>query len=243
MSREVKLIEFKSLRFENLTFAFEGRNPIFSHANFEFPLNQIAWVQAESGEGRSTLLQLMAALLQPGAGSYKINDVDIVDLSFEEFLPFRMQIGYGFDMGGVIHNRTVIENLTLPLLYHQMLAPKLAIKRAEKYMDRLGILKYRDQRPSHVPGGVRKMTCLLRALIMHPQVLLLDDPTVGVGRDFYLQYFDLVSDLRSMGYLQHIFMSSFDSQLVNILKPIRIAIDNGQLYHYEVDGEKKAASL
>lgn len=236
------LLEIKDLKFENLSFAYEGQTPMFTNTSFHFPMEKIVWIQAESGAGRSTLLQLMGSLILPQNGSYYINGKNVTDMTFEEFLPYRLQIGYGFDMGGVIHNRTILENLTLPLFYHKTLSQKLATKRAEKYLERMGILKHKDNRPSVVPGAVRKIVCLLRALIMHPQILLLDDPTVGISRDIYLQYFDLVSDLRSMGCLNHVFMSSFDTGLIDVLKPTTIAIDNGQLYHYEVDGEQRAGA-
>lgn len=234
------LLEVKDLQFENMSFGYENQAAMFTNTTFSFPMNKIVWVQAESGAGRSTLLQLMGSLLLPQTGSYIINGKNVTEMTFEEFLPYRLQIGYGFDMGGVIHNRTILENLTLPLFYHKTLSQKLATKRAEKYLERMGIYKHRDHRPSVVPGAVRKIVCLLRALIMHPQILLLDDPTVGINRDIYLQYFDLVSDLRSMGCLNHIFMSSFDEQLLDVLKPTTIAIDNGHLYHYDVELDNQA---
>ena len=78
---------------------------------------------------------------------------------------------------------------------------------------------------------------------MHPQVLLLDDPTVGIAKEISLQFFDLVSDLRSQGVCRHIFMSSFDQSMVDILRPVEIGIDNGQLHQVKVDPEKQAVNL
>lgn len=236
-------MEIHSLKFENMSFSFEGHAPLFENVSFDFPMEQIVWVQGETGVGRSTMLQLLASLCVPQAGKYLINGENVSEMSFEEFLPYRLQIGYGFDLGGVIHNRTLIENLTLPLFYHKVVPGKVAVERATRYMDRMGIAKWANHRPSTVPGGVRKVICLLRALILHPQVLLLDDPTVGLGREVYLQFFDLVSDLRSSGHLRHIFMSSFDQQLLNTLNPVQIAIDNGLIHRFEPDGGKKAANL
>lgn len=236
-------MEIRELKFENVSFNYEGGAPVFENASFEFPMDKIVWIQGETGAGRSTLLQLMASLCVPQSGGYYINGENMTNLSFEEFLPYRLSIGYGFDMHGVIHNRTLHENLTLPLFYHKTVPGRTAIQRADHYLERMGIAKWRDQRPSTAPGIARKIVCLLRALIMHPQVLLLDDPTVGLGRDVYLQYFDLVSDLRSEGHLRHIFMSSFDEHLFSLLKPVKIAVDNGQIHHFSGEDEKKVANL
>lgn len=236
-------MEIKSLRFEDVSFSHAGQGPLFENVTFDFPMNEMVWVQAEGGQGRSTLLHLLASLAIPQQGRYLINGDNVTDMSFEEFLPYRLKIGYAFDMGGLLHNRTLHENLTLPLFYHRLVPPNEAIKRADRYLERMGVLKHRDKRPAMVPGGVRKIGCLIRALIMHPEVLLLDDPTVGISRDIYLQYFDLVSDLRSAGHLRHIFMSSFDTQLLTTLKPKRVAIDNKAIHHFEPEGEKKVVNL
>jgi phospholipid/cholesterol/gamma-HCH transport system ATP-binding protein len=236
-------MKIHSLKFEDLQFGFEGQDLLFEHVDFEFPMNEIVWVKAESGAGRSSLLQLMAGLLVPQKGKYLINDQNIAEMTFEDFLPYRMAIGYGFDFGGLIHNRTLLENVTLPLVYHKVCSHRAAKERAESYFEKLGGWKVRNERPSMVPGGVRKLTCLIRALITEPQVLLLDDPTVGLGQDLSLRYFDSIQELRGRGFCQHVFVSSFDDQLMSCLPHREIFVDCGNIYLDMVDGDKKAVSL
>lgn len=236
-------MKIHNLKFEGLVFGFEGQEPIFEGVDFDFPMTEIVWAKASSGSGRSSLLQLMAGLLVPQKGQYLINDLNVGDMSFEEFLPYRMAIGYGFDFGGLIHNRTLLENVTLPLVYHKACSEKEAIERAETYFQALGATRFKDQRPSLVPGGIRKLTCLIRALITEPQVLLLDDPSVGLGQDVVLKYFDLVHELRKKDRAQHVFISSFDEQLMSCLPHKEIFLDCGQIYLDVIDGDKKAVCL
>lgn len=236
-------IDIDSIKFENLSFGFHDSALLFDRVTFEFPLNQIVRVQAESGHGRSTLLQLLAVLHNPISGNYSINDRSVTDMSFDEFLPYRLNIGFGFDMGGLINNRSILENLTLPLLYHKMMSPKEALKRGEHYLKEMDLFKYRDLRPALVPGGVRKQMCLLRAIVHHPQVLLLDDPTVGLGTDATVKYFDLVQGLHNEGIIKHIFLSSFDESLMSTLQHQWVVIDNGLLHSFGPEGEKKAVHL
>lgn len=236
-------IQIDNLKFDGLTFSFDTGAKLFQKTTFDFPMDQIAWIKAESGAGRSTLLQLLAGLLIPEEGSYIINGEDVSQMSFEEYLPYRLNIGYGFDLGGLLHNKTLLENLTLPLLYHKVLSSSASFERAVQYMEELGIAKYQDLRPSVVPGGVRKLTCLIRALILHPQVLLLDDPSVGLGQETALKYFDLVDDLRKAGEIRHVYMSSFDEKLMSVIDHTTIVIDEGQLYHFEPEGFKKVVHL
>lgn len=238
-------MKIQNMKFEGLVFGYEGQDLIFDRVDFDFPTGEIVWVKASSGAGRSSLLQLMAGLLVPNQGKYLINDQNVCDMSFEEFLPYRMQIGYGFDFGGLINNRTLIENVTLPLEYHKVVGHKEAVERATDYFQKMNIMKFKDQRPALVPGGVRKMVCLIRAMATYPQVLLLDDPSVGLGQDAILKFFDCIQDLRKQGLAQHVFISSFDEKLMSCLPHKEIFIDCGQIYSdvTEDQGMKKVVSL
>lgn len=236
-------MKIENLKFEGLTFAYEGQDPLFEQVDFEFPSNEIVWVKASSGAGRSTMLQLMAGLLSPQKGKYLINDQNVTEMSFEEFLPYRLAIGYGFDFGGLIHNRTLLENAVLPLVYHKVCTPEQANEKALDLFEKLGATRFYKQRPSDVPGGVRKLVCLIRALIIEPQVMLLDDPSVGLGQETSLKYFDLIQDLRKAGKAQHIFVSSFDERLMSCLPHREVFLDCGQIYLDVIDGEKKVVSL
>ena len=234
---------FESLKFENLSFQHEGEGALFENVDFQFPMNETVWVRAQSGAGRSILLQIIAGLLIPQKGKYFINDMNVAEMSFEEFLPYRLKIGYGFDLGGVIHNRTLLENITLPLLYHKICNQQDAEAKAHDYLEKLGIAKFAHQRPSMVPGGVRKMTCLIRALIMEPEMLLLDDPSVGLGQDQSLKYFDCIENLKKNKKIKHLFISSFDERLMSCVPHKEIFIDSGLIYNESLEKEKKVVSL
>jgi ABC-type ATPase involved in cell division len=236
-------VRIERLRFENLSFHFEGQAPLFENVDFEFPTNELVWVKAEHGSGRSTLLQILAALQVPTRGAYWINDQNVSEMSFEEFLPFRLAIGYGFDQGGLIHNRTLFDNLMLPLTYHRLMSTKEAARRVEGYLKDFGLWKYEAQRPSFIPGGSRKLACLLRALVLHPQMLLLDDPTVGLNQETALQYFDLLQKLRDEGSLSHIFISSFDEKFMNLVDHSEVFVEGGLIHSLPKTSEKKVVSL
>jgi phospholipid/cholesterol/gamma-HCH transport system ATP-binding protein len=229
VNSKLELKSIESLKFENLTFGFDGHAETFKQVDFEFPMNDIVWVQAESGSGRSTLMQILAGLIHPNHGKYLVNGKDVLDMSFEEFLPYRLSIGYGFDMGGLLHNKTLKENLMLPLLYHKILDYKKAEERVHEYLDLFGVIKHKDKRPSVVPGGTRKLTCLIRALILHPQVLLLDEPTVGLNQATALTYFDLIQLLRSENLLKSVYISSFDEKIMSIVQHKKIYIHENKL--------------
>ena len=236
-------MKIESLKFEALTFCHEGQDAVVRNVEFDFPMNQISWVKAEEGEGKSSLLQVIAGLQTPQSGKYLINGDNVCDMSFEEFLPYRMEIGYSFDYGGLLSNKSLFDNLMLPLLYHKVLDRKEGEARVNEMFKIFDIAKYKDERPAHVPGRVRKIACVVRSMVMNPQVLLLDDPSVGIGQDGSYILADYIHKLRKEGHLQHIFMSSYDEKFMNLFEYHIIHLDDGQLYLQNVDPEKRVVHL
>lgn len=236
-------MKIESLKFEGITFSHEGHGYILKNTDFEFPTGEIILFKADEGSGKSSLLQIMAALQTPQSGKYLINEENIFDMSFEEFLPYRLQIGYSFDYGGLISNKTILDNLTLPLLYHKLTSPKEAKVRVEEMLKRFDIAKFANERPAHVPGRVRKLACLLRAFVTQPQIILMDDPSVGIGQEAAGRFADFIHEMRDQGFATHIFMSSYDDSFNNLFDHRVVYLEDAQMYIQTAAAEKKVVSL
>jgi ABC-type transporter Mla maintaining outer membrane lipid asymmetry ATPase subunit MlaF len=231
----------KSMEFRELSFSFEGQDAILAITSLKFPLGEIVSLRGDRGAGRSTLLQLLAGLQIPTHGEFDINGVNVIDLNFEEFLPYRLKIGYTFDLGGLISNRTLNDNLLLPLNYHRICSAQEAQDRVNYYIDKFSLMKSRDMRPANVSGGVRKLTCLIRSLLLEPEVLLLDDLTVGLSKPLVELFCNAINDLRSSGKNHTVVFSSYDDAFVRQIETSSIYFEGGQIYLHEV--EKKAVNL
>lgn len=236
-------MKIENLKFEGVSFTHEGQEVVIQNVDFDFPMNEILWVKAEEGAGKSSLLQILAGLQIPQSGKFLVNGENVLEMSFEEFLPYRLQIGYSFDYGGLINNRSLFDNIMLPLLYHKTATPEEAKTRVSAYFKEFGIDKFANERPAHVPGRVRKMACLIRALVMNPQILLLDDPSVGLGQDSVYTFVDCIHRLRKQGYCQNVFISSYDENFMNLFDYQILHLDAGQLYYQAVDPEKRVVHL
>ncbi len=206
----------QNLRIENLGFAYSGSEFVFQNLNAEFPSNKISLIVADFGRGRSTLMQILAGLLPVTEGHYFINSVPIEDMSFEEFLPYRLRIGYAFDLGGLLHNRTLLENLTLPLAYHKVCSLPEAEERAFESLRNFKIEKFANQRPSMVQPMVRKLVVLLRSLIHEPELLLLDDPGLGLTPDYTQIFYETITKLRSLGKIPHVILAAYDQEIFGL---------------------------
>ena len=176
-----KIKDIDSLAFDKMSFGYDDGQPMFNDITLELPKASAVWVNTRSGErGRSTIMRILAGLSAPTQGRYLINGEDVSQMSFEQFLPYRVRIGYGFDMGGLLNNRTMFENLSLSLRYHGHYSQDEIISKVGRTMDFFQIARIRNQRPFGVSGSQRKLACVVRAFIHDPQVVFLDDPVNGL---------------------------------------------------------------
>ena len=214
----------RSLKINNLTFGYPGVDPLFMNLNCSLPLNTKVNFVGEDGSGRSTLFKILAGLKMPMSGSVLINDLPMSEMSFEEFLPFRLKIGYSFDIGGLLNNKTILENLTLPLLYHKLADESEAIAKALDLLKRFGIEKSANLRPSSVPGRTRKAAIIIRSLILNPELLILDDPTTGLSAESKQVFINLLDEYQQHNGLRHIFFVSEDVEFIQYMNATEIHV-------------------
>ncbi|MEI7993611.1 MAG: ATP-binding cassette domain-containing protein [Methylococcaceae bacterium] len=250
----------KSLHFEELTFHYEGQEPLLKNVNFEFPISrrgtqdhsapcripdkrsmpssQVVVIRGVQGAGSSTLMQILAGLQTPTSGRYLINGIAVENMSFEEFLPFRLRMGYAFDTGGLLSNRTLFENLVLPLNYHNICSPQEAERRILALMERFQLLNFKDLRIAYVSASLRKMTVLLRSIIMDPEILFLDDPNIRISKEAQHIYAELLRELINNGTLHAIFIASFEESFFSYFDYTTIYLEERQLFNTERSCQK-----
>lgn len=220
----MNLPKIRNLSFEGMTFGYGGAEKVFENITFEMPSAKMVWIRSPGGRGKSTLLRIMAGLIMPEDGHYKINNESVSDKSFEEFLPFRLNMGYGFDFGGLLNNKTLGENLLLPLEYHKRLDPEQAIERVEEAISHFGMDSVKDKRPFAVSGSMRKLTCVVRAFIHNPEIVFLDDPLTGLKQENLNDLIPYVEEsFRSRG-LRQVFFTSENPLLAQHFKADEVLI-------------------
>lgn len=200
----------------DLHFSF-GEKVIFEDLNVQ--LNPgFSHLTSGLGSGKSTLLKMLVGLLSPDQGKILYNDQDVSGFSFEEWASLRLRIGYSFDFGGLLNNRTLFENLLLPLHYHNALSYDEAILRVEELLEKFDLIKEKDLRPSEVTGSQKKAACVARSLVLHPEVLLLDDPTIGLKSATREALFSEVEEHMSKRNLKLVISASDDVELLDRFK-------------------------
>lgn len=162
---------------------------ILKDLNLEVGPGEIISIVGQSGSGKSTLLGLMAGLDTPTAGTLHIDGTDINRLSVDEMAKFRgRRMGFVFQMFHLIPSLTALENVLLPLEIARHPDPgPLAVKALE----RVGLGKRLEHRPTQLSGGEQQRVAIARAMAPKPAILFVDEPTGSLD----VQTGDVVADL------------------------------------------------
>lgn len=213
-----------TLAFEDLSFGYDGVPQLFSEITFQMPTSRAVWVRSPGGRGKSTLLRLLAGLLAPQSGRYLINGENVGDMSFEDFLAYRLSIGYGFDLGGLLNNKTVFENLILPLQYHKLMDLEEANDRVNQAIEMFGMSQIQHLRPHSIPGSQRKLTCVVRSFLHWPQVVFLDDPMTGLKEDNLNDLYYFVEESFATRGLKQLYFTAENPAFASRLKAEELLI-------------------
>jgi ABC-type transporter Mla maintaining outer membrane lipid asymmetry ATPase subunit MlaF len=154
------------------------------------------WVIAGmQGSGKSDLMAFTAGLMPAIAGSYRLFGFDM-PLFGEELLAQRLRVGLVFDNGHLLHQLSVKENIALPLRYHREMDWHEAEKRVNTMLELTELTPYADTKPVMLAHHWRKRAGLARALMLEPEVLLVDYPLSGLdfrNAAWVMQFLDQLS--------------------------------------------------
>src|SRR5256885_8503038 len=152
-----------------------------------------------SGSGKSSLLNLIAGLDTPTAGSVAIAGRDLARMSREELARYRRAtVGMVFQAFNLVGAMTVLENVELPMRFAEV-PRELRMDRARTALQRVGLGHRLDHRPSELSGGEQQRASLGRALVNSPQLLLADEPTGNLDSRTGAEIMDLIHTVHSEG--------------------------------------------
>lgn len=160
-----------------------GQKVIFADLNLEIKQGEFVMLQGPSGEGKSTLLNIIGGLEKPTSGEVIIGEKNVGAMKAQERVDFyRHEVGFVFQGFYLQPQLSIRENITLPGVFAEMSKPERR-ERAEELAKMLGITESLDRLPAEISGGQAERACVARALFMNPKMILADEPTNNLDPD------------------------------------------------------------
>ena len=158
-----------------------GSQKILDGVSFRIMNGESVVIIGRSGGGKSVLLKLLIALLQPDAGEVLIDGENIVGMNERQLLRIREKFGMVFQGAALFDSMSVAENVAFPLVRKKKKYTAGEIeKRVAQALDMVDLPGTQKKNPAELSGGMRKRVGLARAIIYEPQIILYDEPTTGL---------------------------------------------------------------
>lgn len=164
------------IEFEQVTKRYANGFEALNRVNFRIEKGEMVFLTGHSGAGKSTLLKMIALLEQPTAGQVTINRLRLDEIKKKHIPEYRRSLGITFQSPYLLHDRTVFDNVALPLIIQGHPYPTIA-KRVQAALDMVELLPKIKMLPTHLSTGEQQRVSLARAIVHKPILLLADEPT------------------------------------------------------------------
>ena len=170
------------VKFSAVAKRYPGGQEALRDVSFALEAGELAFLTGRSGAGKSTLLKLIPAIERPSAGSVVVNGQNVASLKRAAIPYLRRNIGLVFQDQKLLYDRSVYDNVMLPLAFSAH-PPREAAKRARAALDKVGLLARERANPIQLSGGEQQRVAIARAVVNRPSVLVADEPTANLDAE------------------------------------------------------------
>ncbi len=184
-----------------------------SGVSLQIAAGEFVTVMGPSGSGKSTLMNIIGCLDTPTEGDYYLEGKNVAGLTFDQLASIRNKMmGFVFQNFNLLPYATAWENIELPMLFNGK-NTKNRKERITELLNEVGLLKWKEHRPSELSGGQQQRIALARALANDPPIILADEPTGNLDSKSGIEIMDLLSRLWKKGHT--IIMVTHDERLAS----------------------------
>jgi len=177
---------------------YPGGQEALKSVTFSLDPGELAFVTGRSGAGKSTLLKLIAAIERPTSGSVIVNGQNVGALKRAAVPYLRRNIGLVFQDQKLLYDRSVFENVMLPLAFSG-LSPREAARRSRAALDKVGLLAREKANPIQLSGGEQQRLAIARAVVNRPGLLIGDEPTANLDAESAAVILDVFVGFNQVG--------------------------------------------
>ena len=224
------------IQFQNVSKTYGKDTIALDQVSFEIEKGSFVYLVGPTGSGKTTIFRLIIRDLLPTEGIITIGDWDITNLSKSKIPHLRRKVGIIFQDLKLLMDRTVVENVMLPL---QIIGVKEqeAKKRAEEILMEVGLDNKENKFPIQLSGGEMQRVAIARALIYDPEILIADEPTGNLDWDTSLQIISLLDSINARGTT--IFMTTHNENIITKTQKRVLHMEHGKLVKDRKTHEKK----
>jgi len=169
-----KVVEVRGVRYS------AGSRLIFDGLDLTVERGSITAILGPSGTGKTTLLRLLTGQIRPEAGSVRVLDQEVETLPRRELFALRRRMGMLFQNGALLTDLNVFENVAFPVREHARLPEPVLRRLVLMKLEAVGLRGAAELMPQELSGGMARRVALARAIVMDPEVLIYDEPFVGL---------------------------------------------------------------
>ena len=214
------------IRFDLVSKRYPSGHEALSEITFELGAGELAFVTGHSGAGKSTLLKLIALLERPSRGQINVNGRVLHQVPRRGIPALRRGIGMVFQDHRLLLDRSVIDNVALPLVIAGAPRDEQA-KRARAALDKVGLLAREQALPLSLSAGEQQRVGIARALVSKPPVLIADEPTGNLDPQLSAEIMGLFDQFQQVGTT--VLVASHDLPLIKRMGKRVLVLDHGRL--------------
>lgn len=209
-----------------------------SDVSFEVEKGEFVFLVGPTGSGKTTIFRLITREALPTTGEVIVDSWDVSKLPNNKIPHLRKKIGVVFQDLKLLMDRTIFENIILPLEVSGI-DTAIAAKIVEEIMEKVGILNHKDKFPIQLSGGELQRAAIARALTLEPDILLADEPTGNLDSATAMEIVKLLAEINKKGMT--IIMATHNEDIIKALSKRVISLNKGQLAG--ITGKKSVAHI
>ena len=219
-------VHYLMITFDQVSKRYPGGFEALKRVNFSMQKGEMVFLTGHSGAGKSTLLKLIALLERPTSGQLMMNGLRLESLKKRDVAAHRSQLGITFQSPYLLNDRTIFDNVALPLLIQGMASPMIA-KRVHAALDMVGLLSKAKMLPIHLSGGEQQRVGIARAVVHRPALLLADEPTGNLDPKLSTEIMLIFEQFNKVGV--SVLIATHDLALIARMKHRIVMLKGGKM--------------
>jgi len=215
------------IRFQNIYKRYPSGHDALSDVSFNLADGEMAFLTGHSGAGKSTLLKIISLIERPTRGQALIDNVNLAKVSSRRIPYIRRRIGIIFQDHQLLFDRTVFDNVALPLVIAGFRHQEIG-RRVRAALDKVGLLTKEQQNPVTLSGGEQQRVGIARAVVSKPPLLLADEPTGNLDPELSWEIMQLFENFNQVGV--SVLIASHDLELIKRMDHRILSLNQGRLY-------------